>query len=365
MVTLMRDYDERGLLGLAFDPGFATNGRFFVYYGAPLGRPADGVEDHLNRLSELHVSASDPDRADPASEQVILEFSQPQPNHSGGGLGFGPDGYLYLGTGDGGGSGDASEGHSPQGNAQDRDKLNGKILRLDVSVSGEGGGAGGGSGPSRDDPYRIPDDNPFANGGGRPEIYALGFRNPWRLGWEPDGARRLVVSDVGYGRWEELDVVSNGGNYGWRVREGAHCLDIDAPLTDLQTCDLTDDRGVALTDPVLEYGHGAVGVAIVAGYVYRGSAIPALAGRYVFADWSRDWTNTPVGRGSLLVAEPAAGDGEAWPWRRLAVEGREGSIGRFVTGLGEDAAGELYVLTRTQIGPGGTSGEILKLVPPG
>ena len=359
LVALVRDYDERGLLGLAFDPDFASNGRFFVYYGAPLGRAANGVEDHLNRLSELHVSATDPNRADPDSERTILEISQPQPNHSGGGLGFGPDGYLYLGVGDGGGTGDASEGQSEQGHAQDLTKHNGKILRIDVALRGGAPAAG-------DDPYRIPGDNPFAEGGGRPEIYAYGFRNPWRLGWESDGAQRLLVSDVGYGRWEELDVVTNGSNYGWRVREGAHCLDVAAPLTNLLECDLVDDRGEPLVDPVLEYAHGEVGVAIVAGYTYRGSAIPALAGRYVFADWSHDWTDNPIGRGSLLVAEPAAGDGEPWPWRRLEVEGREGgSIGRFVTGLGEDADGEIYVLARTVLGPSGTTGEILKLVPPG
>jgi glucose/arabinose dehydrogenase len=205
LVTLAPSYDERGLLGLAFDPDFASTGRFFVYYGAPVRSGAAANADHTNTLSEFRVSADDLNSADPASERFILRFEQPQPNHSGGGLGFGSDGFLYLGTGDGGGTGDASPGHSPQGNAQDRTKLNGKVLRLDVLAAREG-----------DKPYRIPRDNPFADGGGRPEIYAYGFRNPWRLAWEPDGARRLLVSDVGYGRFEEVDAVQRGGNYGWR-----------------------------------------------------------------------------------------------------------------------------------------------------
>jgi len=352
IVDLDPSYDERGLLGLAFDPDFASNGRFFVYYGAP---PRDGAlegSDHTDTLSEFHVRADDPDRADPATERHVVRFEQPQPNHSGGGLGFGPDGHLYLGTGDGGGTGDASVGHSPQGNAQDRSKLHGKVLRLDVSGTGAG-----------DTTYAIPRDNPFSSGrNGRPEIYAYGFRNPWRLSWEPDGGRRLLVSDVGYGRYEEIDAVAKGRNYGWRVREGAHCLNVEFPLAQLETCDLEDDRGETLTDPVLEYTHAAVGIAVVGGYVYRGGAIPAEAGRYVFADFTRDFTGAPEANGTLLVAERRAGGGEAWPWRRLVL--RDGPLHRYITGMGEDSAGELYVLTRTEFGPVGQTGEVLKLIAP-
>jgi glucose/arabinose dehydrogenase len=351
LVALDQTYDERGLLGLAFDPDFARNGSSFVYYGAPVGKAAAPLVDHANILSEFHVSRTNPDRADPDSEHVVLRFGQPQPNHSGGGLGFGPDGYLYLGTGDGGGQGDASAGHSPQGNAQDRTKLNGKVLRLDVHVTGAG-----------DPTYRSPPDNPFAKAGGREEIYAYGFRNPWRLSWDPGGDRRLLVSDVGYGRYEEVDVVEKGRNYGWRVREGAHCLDVEFPLVDLGTCDLKDDRGQPLTDPVLEYTHKAVGIAVVGGYVYRGRAISGLQGRYVFADFTRDFADAVEGHGTMLMAEPMAGDGEQWPWRRLVL--RNGPLDRFVTGMGEDASGELYVLTRTEFGPVGETGEVLKLIAP-
>jgi glucose/arabinose dehydrogenase len=331
VVPLDRDYDERGLLGLALHPEFATDRRLFVYYGAPL-RPGAAVDqDHTNVLSEFRVLPDDPDRVDPASERRILEFEQPQPNHSGGALGFGPDGLLYLGTGDGGGRGDADAGHSPQGNAQDPDKLNGKILRIDVD---------------RTSP---------------PEIHALGFRNPWRLAWEPEGARRLLVSDVGYGRYEEVDAVVAGGNYGWRIREGAHCLDIAAPLEETTGCPTTDERGEPLIDPVIEYSHREVGIAVVGGHVYRGTDLPALAGRYVFADYSADWT-TPQPRpsGSLLVAEPRP-DSSPWDWRRLSIA-QDPLTNRFVTGMGEDAAGELYVMTRQQSGPIGLTGRAYRIV---
>jgi hypothetical protein len=171
------------------------------------------------------------------------------------------------------------------------------------------------------------------------------------------------VSDVGYGRYEELDVVEGGRNYGWRVREGAHCLDREFPLAALPECDLVDDRDQPLTDPVLEYTHLGVGIAIVGGYVYRGPALPALRGRYVFGDYTREFSEAILGRGSLLVAEPSGVAGERWPWRRLVL--RDGDLERFVTGMGEDSAGELYVLTRTQFGPVGQTGEVLRLVPAG
>ena len=343
---------------------FASNGRLFAYYGAPPRPGAAEPGDHTNTLSEFALDPGDPDRADPGSEQFILRFEQPQPNHSGGALGFGPDGYLYLGTGDGGGAGDDDEGHSPQGNGQDREKLNGKILRLDVD--------GPGSGERR---YSIPPDNPFANGGGRPEIFAWGFRNPWRLSFSE--GRSPIVSDVGYGRYEEIDVVQLGFNYGWPVREGAHCLDRDAPLEEVAECPLEDDAGTPLTDPALEYTHRAVGIAVVGGYQYRGSALPGLLNRYVFADYSREFGNTVDGHGTLLVADPATDPEQLWPWERLDVAplagitaARSGSppgaLDVFVTGMGEDADGELYVLVRSEFGPVGQTGQVLKLVaPPG
>jgi glucose/arabinose dehydrogenase len=351
VVALMPEYDERGLQSLAFHPSFGTNGRLFAYYAAPTRAGHDG--DHTNRLSEFRVDPADPLRVVAGSERVILEFEQPQFNHSGGGLAFGPDGYLYLGTGDGGGEGDASEGHAAQGNAQAVSRLNGKVLRIDVDHPGAGGRA-----------YAIPADNPFANGPvtARPEIFALGFRNPWRLSFEPDGQRRPLVSDVGYGRYEEIDTVVRGGNYGWRIREGAHCLDLEHPLADLAACAATGADGGPLIDPVVEYSHAQIGIAVVGGFVYEGSTLPALVGRYIFADFTRDWKgNVPTPRGTLMVADPQAIG--AWPWRPLKLS--DGLIPSFVTGIGRDAAGELYLLVRDTLGPSTGTGRVLRLVPAG
>jgi glucose/arabinose dehydrogenase len=347
LVPLDADYDERGLLGLAFDPDFAHTGRVFVYYTARLRAGAARGQDHTDTISSFTVSPANPDQVVPGSEEVILQFEQPQANHNGGGLGFGPDGDLYIGVGDGGNEGDVGPGHSPGGNAQDPTRLNGKILRINVSGAA---------------PYTIPPDNPYARGGGRPEIYALGLRNPWRFSWEPNGAHRLLIDDVGWGRYEEVDVGVNGGNYGWPVREGDHCVDVKAPLSDLAACATADQHGQAFIDPVFEYSHQDVGIAIVGGLVYHGSAIPSLEGKYVFADLSADWkTTTPVGRGSILAAQPA-GSG-TWPWNPLSVQG-DPRLG-FVDGIGQDAAGELYLLTRDQLGPTGQTGELLEIMPPG
>jgi glucose/arabinose dehydrogenase len=213
------------------------------------------------------------------------------------------------------------------------------------------------------EPYAIPSDNPFAAGGGRPEIFADGFRNPWRLSWEPAGERRLLVSDVGYGRYEEIDAVVSGGNYGWRIREGAHCLDVDAPLEDVTDCPTESADGRPLIDPILEYSHRDVGIAVVGGYIYRGTALPDLAVRYVFADFSADWTTSePDPHGSLIVADPTEKPDGPWPWRRLTVA--DDPLGHlFVTGMGEDAAGELYVMARSSFGPIGRTGHVFRVVP--
>ena len=346
LVTLSPDYDERGLLGLAFDPDFARTGRVFVYYTAKLRSGAAPGQDHTDTISSFTVSAANPDQVEPGSEKVILQFEQPQANHNGGGLGFGPDGDLYIGVGDGGNEGDVGAGHSPGGNAQDPTKLNGKLLRIDVSGSA---------------PYTIPADNPYARGGGRPEIYALGLRNPWRFSWEPGGAHRLLIDDVGWGRFEEVDVGVNGGNYGWPVREGDHCVDEKSPLSDLATCATADQAGKPFIDPAFEYSHQAVGIAIVGGLIYHGSAIPALSGKYVFSDLSRDWTTaTPIGRGSILAAQPGASG--TWPWSPLSIQG-DPRLG-FVDGIGQDAAGELYLVTRDELGPTGQTGELVEIVAP-
>jgi glucose/arabinose dehydrogenase len=232
---------EAGLLGMAFDPRFDENGWVYLSY-TRVGLPLVSV---LSRFR----SRDDGLTLDPSSEQVLLTVDQPYENHNGGEIAFGPQHYLYFGLGDGGFMGD------PKGNAQNTNSLLGKLLRLDVS----GGGA-----------YRIPVSNPFANGGGRPEIYAWGFRNPWR--WSFDRlSGELWLGDVGQNDWEEVDRVVIGGNYGWNLREGFHCYTGDC-------------NKVGLLDPVLEYSHDE-GCSITGGYVYRGQAIPALRGYYLYGDY--------------------------------------------------------------------------------
>lgn len=233
---------ERGLLGLAFHPRYRDNGLFFVNY------TGTGGTTHIARFSV----ADDPDTADPSSEIDLLQVTQPYANHNGGGLAFGPDGYLYIGLGDGGSAGD------PQGNAQRVNTLLGKLLRLDVEAA---------------EPFVIPSDNPFAGGGGRPEIWAYGLRNPWRFSFDlPTG--QLFIGDVGQGNWEEVDWQPPGSpapaNFGWNLREGDH---------DFLGGDASD-----LIDPITEYSH-AEGCAITGGVVIRDPGLPEWQGVYVYGDY--------------------------------------------------------------------------------
>lgn len=241
------DGSEMGLLGLAFHPDYESNGYFYVCYTADA--PLRSV------VSRFSVSAN-PDSALRGSEQVLLEIPQPYTNHNGGQIAFGPDGYLYIGLGDGGSAGD------PQNNAQTLSSLLGKILRIDVDSPGIL-------------PYGIPADNPFVqNGfGAREEIYAYGFRNPWRFSFDPVTGR-LWCADVGQSFREEIDIVESGGNYGWNIMEGTACYPSTAGCS---------SAGLIL--PVWDYGR-TFGGSITGGHVYRGSAVPSLTGRYVFGDFS-------------------------------------------------------------------------------
>jgi glucose/arabinose dehydrogenase len=283
---------EQGLLGLAFYPDYGTSGRFAVHYSDPAG------DTHL---SIFQVSA-DPDVADAASELLILTADQPYANHNGGQLTFGPDDLLYLGLGDGG------AGNDPEGRAQNLSDLLGSILRVDVQTGTS---------------YTIPADNPFVGQAGlQPEVWSYGLRNPWRFSFDR-ATGDLYIADVGETRHEEVDVApsSDGGgkgtNFGWNIMEGAHCL-TDAP------CDQT-----GLTLPAFEYGHDQ-GCSIIGGYVYRGSAIPDLQGQYFYADLCQGWVR------SLRYTAGAATEVTDWPTLRPG-----GSVFSF----GEDAAGELYVLS--------------------
>lgn len=344
VVPLLPAYDERGLLGLALHPQFAQNGRLFVFYNGPA---TEGVENALNsevRVSEFRVQPDDPNRADAAGERVLLRIGKPQGNHNGGQLAFGPDGLLYVGVGDGGGAGDAAAGHTPGiGNAQDLSNLLGKILRIDVDA---------------DEPYGIPADNPFVPvAGARPEIYAFGLRNPWRFSFDvpPQGSPRLFAGDVGQGRVEEVDLITAGGNYGWRIREGATCYDLQDPAVALPDCARVDASGRPLIDPILSYTH-ATGVSVIGGFVYRGGSAASLVGKYVFGDWS---ASVLVPSGLLFVATEGA---DGWSFERLTIDGRpDGTLGEYLLAFGQDAAGELYLLTNRLAGPAERAGAVWRV----
>lgn len=346
LVELQPAFDERGLLGLAFHPEFEDNGRLFVYYSTPLTDEGPDDYDHTARISEFVLGSSDDDEAPLESERVILEVHQPQANHNGGHLEFGPDGYLYIGLGDGGGANDVGLGHPDGGNGQDRDTLLGSVLRIDVDS---------------DEPYAIPSDNPFVGEDGREEIYAYGFRNPYRFSFDRNDGT-LLVADVGQNRWEEVSAVEAGGNYGWRIREGAHCFDPDNPNDEPMSCPSESADGEPLRDPVLEYLNAnamdGIGLAIVGGYMYRGNNLQRLRGHYVFADYSES-PSMPLG--NLFVATPTPN--EMWPWKALELAAYpQGRINAFVRGLSEDAQGELYLLVSDDPGPTGTSGRVYRIV---
>jgi glucose/arabinose dehydrogenase len=343
MVSLNGGYDERGLLGLAFHPDFAHNQRFFVWYSAPLQPGAPTGFDSTIHLSEFRA-APNANQADAGSERILLQIDKPQANHNGGTLAFGPDGYLYFGAGDGGGANDTDTGHAPGGNGQDPSVLLGKILRIDVDHG---------------NPYAIPADNPFANGGGAPQVFAYGFRNPYRFSFDTGGSHQLIAADVGQNLFEEVDIVTRGGNYGWNIREGLHCFNPDDASNPPDSCPNTGARGEPLIDPVLEQDH-SFGIAIVGGYVYRGSAVPGLAGDYVFGQWAMGFSQ-PSGR--LYAATPVASGQGRWPVRELRVANNpDGKLDQFLLGFGQDAQGELYVLTSGRGGPVGSTGRVYKVV---
>ncbi|HSJ54794.1 MAG TPA: PQQ-dependent sugar dehydrogenase, partial [Anaerolineae bacterium] len=351
MVELNPGYDERGLLGLAFHPDYANNGRFFVYYSAPLreGAPADW--NHTSHVSEFAVSQDNPDLADADSERIVMQIDQPQGNHNGGQIAFGPDGYLYIPLGDGGSANDVAVGHTPDlGNGQDTSNLLGSILRIDVD---EG------------DPYGIPADNPFDGEQGLEEIFAYGFRNPYRISFDAGGDNQLYVGDAGQNQWEEVSVVTLGGNYGWNIKEGTHCFDPDRPDAQVEECPDTGRLGEPLIDPVIEYQNvnveGGLGLVVVGGNVYRGSALPELEGRYIFGDWSSSWE---APEGSLMVVTPSETEGELWEFEELSIASREnGELGAYLLSFGQDADLELYVMTSGSAGPSGNDGQIYKIVP--
>lgn len=280
-----REGNEQGLLGLAFSPNYARDGLFYVNY-----------TDREGTSTIARFRRSDnPNFTDPQSEQILLTVEQPYRNHNGGGLAFGPDGYLYIALGDGGNAGD------PQGNAQNTNTLLGKILRINVATN-EG--------------YQIPPDNPFVNGGGKPEIWAYGLRNPWRFSFDR-ATGDLWIADVGQSALEEINFqpagAIGGANYGWNYKEG------DTPFKG------TPPENVTLTDPVFIYNHGK-GCSVTGGYVYRGPSLPEFNGLYIFGDYCSGFiwaTNRMIG--GIKTQDMFKIDGE-------------------ISAFGQDEAGEIYAL---------------------
>jgi glucose/arabinose dehydrogenase len=355
IIPLVDAFDERGLLGLAFHPDYKNNGRFYVYYSTRMRRNTTRAfrlhGNHTAHLSEFKVSKEDPNQANPISERILLQVDQPQFNHNGGAVEFGPDGFLYLGLGDGGFANDKAILHSADGNGQDLSTLLGKILRIDVNTG---------------DPYAIPPDNPFVGKPGvREEIYAYGFRNPWRMSFDAGGQLGLIAADVQQNSWEEVDVVVKGGNYGWNKKEGTHCFDPDKPNDHPEKC-ADSFNGAKFIDPVIEYPslrtrQDGKGISVAGGYVYRGKALPALNGMYVFGDWSHDFGKPD---GSLYLSKPATQPGAMWSMEEIKVAGKSnGRLGLYVLAFGEDEDRELYVLTTAATGPTGNRDQVYKIVP--
>jgi len=278
---------ERGLLGLAFHPDYVDNGTIYVNYTEVDG---DTV------IARFSTAADNPAQIDPESEVILLNISQPYANHNGGGMAFGPDGYLYIGLGDGGSAND------PHGNAQDTNALLGKILRIDVN---EG------------EYYAIPQDNPFVTGGGLPEIWAYGLRNPWRLTFDSHTGD-LYIGDVGQNAWEEIDfwpaMAPSGANFGWNFREGRHEFE-GVPPVDVQ-----------LVDPVSEYAHDH-GCSVTGGVVYRGKELPEWNGVYLYGDYCS---------GKIWGLLPTSGG--AWQNKLLFETGFN------ITAFGQGEDGEVYLV---------------------
>jgi glucose/arabinose dehydrogenase len=343
------DFDERGLLGFALHPDFTTNGKLYTYTSEPASGSADftltrssGSHDHQSVIAEWTVDPGNANQALPGSRRELLRIDQPQFNHDGGDLHFGPDGFLYISLGDGGNADDEGEGHGVGGNGQNVDTVHGSILRIDVD--------GNNSANAR---YGIPPDNPFVGQAGVDEIFAYGFRNPYRFSFDRGGANDLFVGDVGQNDIEEIDVATSGGNYGWRHKEGSFFFDGRGEGTDGEVVSspvAIPPPGPSI-DPLAEYDHDD-GIAVVGGFVYRGSDIPELGGRYVFGDFS---TGFGVAAGRIFYLDDSN--------NVLELQlGQDGSaFDYYVKGFGQDSTGEIYICVSEALGPFGTGGKVLKL----
>lgn len=350
IVKQHHDFDERGLLGIAFHPKFKENGKFYVAFSTHLDFQQDLGQmlwyDHSNVVEEYTVSKSDPNTADPSTARRISSIAWPQFNHNGHWIGFGPDGMLYISTGDGGYANDWGIGHNvTDGNGQDLASLHGKMLRIDVDKR------------TGDKPYGIPDDNPFAKDrNAMPEIWAYGLRNPWRCSFDT-GSGALFCGDVQQNSYEEVSIVGKGQNMGWRRMEATHCFDYTKPDNHPASCDKN-----GLTLPILEYKNctakpdGCMGISVTGGYVYQG-ANAAWKGKYIFGDWSKSFAEMD---GQIFVGTKGA-DGK-WTMELAEVVGMSGKL-PYILAFAQDANGEVYALTSVTTGPNGSLDTIYKIVP--
>jgi glucose/arabinose dehydrogenase len=390
-------FDERGLLGLAFHPAYEEeeNGRFYVRYSAPRtgdpGEPCFGTSRgcHSEVLAEYRVSAGDPNVADSSSGVILFAVDEPQFNHNGGEVAFGPDGFLYFTLGDGGGANDgladSPPSHGPIGNGQNIETTLGTILRIDVDQRAvchrertlrlgaaavdahlrHGDTLGACAGDTSTVLYRIPEDNPFANTTGADEIYAYGLRNPYKFSFDdgPGGDGALYLADVGQNLFEEVNIIERGGNYGWVIREGFHCFDPFNPTTPPTTCRDTGPFGEPLLDPIVEYSHPGsgftpeIGITVIGGFVYRGSASPSLDGRYLFGDFTEQFF---IPSGTLLFVNDPTGPSPTIEQFQIGLG--DSDYGLFLKGFGEDENGEVYACGSTALAPAGTTGICQRIV---
>jgi glucose/arabinose dehydrogenase len=342
------NYDERGLLGLATHPDFAHHPRIYTFTSEPINGAADFISvmpagvanNHQSVLAEWRMDPNDSNLVDPSSRREMLRIDKPQSNHNGGTLRFGPDGFLYISLGDGGSANDVANGHVPGGNAQNLQRIYGKLIRIDVDGNDSANGY-----------YGIPKDNPFTGPDAIHEIYAYGLRNPFTFSFDRLTGD-LYVGDAGQNNIEEVDLIVKGGNYGWNVKEGTFWFDsVSANLGKVVTGPV---RPVPpdLIDPIAQYDHDE-GSVVIGGYVYRGTQVSALQGRYVFGDWGS--FAAPSARLFYLDSSFAI--------KELHIGSPDRAAGFWLRGFGEDAEGELYVFGSSVLGPNGTTGVVLKIVP--
>lgn len=339
------DFDERGLLGLAFHPDFANNGKFYVAYSGPLDFQGDLGQmlwySHSNIVSEFTVSADDPNTADRKSERILSSIPWPQFNHNGHWIGFGPDGMLYISTGDGGYANDWGIGHNvTEGNGQDLTTPLGKMLRVDPATGA------------------APADNPFVDDeDADPRIFAYGLRNPWRCSFDAGGDNNLYCADVQQNSFEEVNLITAGGNYGWRRMEADQCFNYLEPDNHPAECDKE-----GLIEPIMTYNNctakpdGCDGISVTGGYVYRGSHA-AWDGAYIYGDWSKQFGTMD---GQIMIGTPDASG--KWTRQMAEVVNMEGNK-PYVLAFAQDNAGEVYALTSITTGPVGSQDTIYKIVP--